>query len=109
MNGKDTITNGKFILEGQDLTNMKPAKYFRLVVPYQRHTCIPNNFIYMYSFSLKPEEYQPSGTCNFSRIDNQVLYLQVSPELVDPIITIFAINYNVLNIVGGMAGVEYSS
>jgi hypothetical protein len=109
VNGKDTITNGKFILEGQDLTNIKPAKYFRLVVPYQRHTCIPNNFIYTYSFSLKPEEFQPSGTCNFSRIDNQVLYLQVSAELVDPIITIFAINYNVLNIASGMAGIEYSS
>jgi len=109
INGKDTIVNGKFILEGQDLTNMKPSKFFRLVVPYQRHTCIPNNFIYVYSFALKPEEFQPSGTCNFSRIDNQILYLRVSAELVDPIITIFAVNYNILNIAGGMAGVEYSS
>lgn len=109
VNGTDPMLKGKLIFEGQELFNTKDAKFFRTVVPYQRHTNVPNNFIYLYSFSLNPEEFQPSGSCNFSRIDSQMLYLEISDQLIDPIITIFATNYNILNISGGMAGIEYSS
>jgi hypothetical protein len=109
VNGTDPMIAGKLLFEGQELFDNKNAKYFRTVVPYQRHTTIPNNFIYVYSFSINPEEYQPSGTCNFSRIDNQQLYLEISDELIDPIITIFGLNYNILNVSGGMVGIEYSN
>ena len=109
LNGSDPMLKAKILFEGQELFDTKDAKYFRTVVPYQRHTNTPNNFIYVYSFALSPEEFQPSGTCNFSRIDNQVLYMEISDQLIDPIITIFATNYNILNITGGMAGVEYSN
>jgi len=109
VNGSDPMLNSKLIFEGQDLIDLKPAKYFRTVVPYQRHTNTPNNFIYLYSFSTNPEDFQPSGSCNFSRIDNQVLYMEISDQLIDPIITVFATNYNILNIAGGMAGVEYTT
>ena len=109
VNGTDTMLGAKILFEGQELFELRDAKYFRTVVPYQRHTNTPNNFIYVYSFSLNPEDFQPSGTCNFSRIDNQVLYMEISDKLIDPIITIFATNYNILNIAGGMAGVEYSN
>ena len=109
INGSDPLINGKLIFEGQDLIDIKPAKYFRTVVPYQRHTNTPNNFIYNYSFSTNPEDFQPSGSCNFSRIDSQLLYMEISDQLIDPIITVFATNYNILNIAGGMAGVEYST
>ena len=97
------------MIEGNDLTEMKDSKYYKVVVPYQRHTNVPNNFIYTYSFALHPEEYQPSGTCNFSRIDNSVLQMKLSEELVNPIIQIFAINYNIFNISEGMGGIEYSN
>ena len=109
VNGTDPMIRGKLIFEGQELFNTKDAKFFRTVVPYQRHTNVPNNFIYVYSFSLNTEEFQPSGACNFSRIDSQMLYLEISDQLIDPIITIFASNYNILNIASGMAGLEYSS
>jgi hypothetical protein len=57
----------------------------------------------VYSFALKPEEHQPSGTCNFSRIDNaQLTGLYVAD-------TIFAVNYNVLRIMSGMGGLAYSN
>ena len=105
--GEDTITDAKILFEGQDLFDLKTAKYFRNVIPYQRHTRIPNNFIYAYSFAFNPEDFQPSGSCNFSRIDNQQLYLKISDKLIDPIITVFALNYNILNVAGGMAGIEY--
>jgi len=107
VNGTDPMLKGKLIFEGQELFNTKDAKFFRTVVPYQRHTNVPNNFIYIYSFSLNPEEFQPSGSCNFSRIDSQLLYLEISDQLIDPIITIFATNYNILNISGGLCGIEY--
>jgi hypothetical protein len=108
-NGTDPLLRAKLIFEGQDLFDVKDAKYFRTVIPYQRHTNVPNNFIYLYSFSLNPEEYQPSGSCNFSRIDSQVIYMEISQELIDPMTTIFGVNYNILNIAGGMAGVEYTT
>ena len=109
LNGTDPMINAKILFEGQELFDLKDAIYFRTVVPYQRHTNIPNNFIYVYSFSLNPEEFQPSGSCNFSRIDNQQLYFEISDQLIQPIITMFAVNYNILNIAGGMCGVEYSN
>ena len=109
VNGTDPMIKGKILFEGQELFDTKDAKFFRTVVPYQRHTNIPNNFIYVYSFSINPEDFQPSGSCNFSRIDNQVLYLEISDQLIDPIITVFATNYNIINIAGGMIGVEYSN
>ena len=109
VNGSDPMTKAKIQFEGQDLFDTKDAKYFRTVVPYQRHTNIPNNFIYVYSFSTNPEDFQPSGTCNFSRIDNQVIYMEISDQLIDPIITVFAVNYNIMNVAGGMVGIEYSN
>jgi hypothetical protein len=63
----------------------------------------------VYSFSTNPEDFQPSGTCNFSRIDNQVIYMEISDQLIDPIITVFAVNYNIMNVAGGMVGIEYSN
>lgn len=105
--GEDPMVDAKILFEGQDLFDLKSAKYFRNVVPYQRHTRVPNNFIYVYSFAINPEDFQPSGTCNFSRIDNQQIYMKISDKLIDPMITVFAVNYNILNIAGGMAGIEY--
>jgi hypothetical protein len=61
------------------------------------------NGIAVYSFALKPEEHQPSGTCNFSRIDNAQL---IGPEQGRDV---FAVNYNVLRIMSGMGGLAYSN
>ena len=63
-----------------------------------------NNSIAVYSFALKPEEHQPSGTCNFSRIDNAILISELSTSL-----NIYAVNYNVLRIMSGMGGLAYSN
>ena len=62
--------------------------------------------INVYSFGLKPEEHQPSGTCNFSRIDNAQLDTGVALSATD---TIYAVNYNVLRIMSGMGGLAYSN
>jgi hypothetical protein len=108
-NSDEPMKNCKIVFEGKDRIDYKSGKYFRTVVPYQYHTNTPNNYIYCYSFSNNPQEFQPSGSCNFSRIDDQELYLHISNQLNQPMINVFGINYNILNIAGGMAGLEYSS
>ena len=97
-------------LNGQERFSERKGSYFRLVQPYQRHTSIPDSsgskYIYVYSFSLNPEEHQPSGTCNFSRIDNSDLHIVFrNPKDNDPqappmpggAIRIYAVNYNAVS------------
>tara|TARA_B100000902_G_scaffold393316_1_gene447321 strand:- start:811 stop:2733 length:1923 start_codon:yes stop_codon:yes gene_type:complete len=65
--------------------------------------------IYCYSFALKPEEHQPSGTCNFSRIDSSQLIFDDNPGDSSTTLKVFAINYNILRIMSGMGGLAYSN
>jgi hypothetical protein len=67
-------------------------------------------YMYCYSFALKPEEHQPSGTCNFSRIDNAILNLTLSAQAgVARTAKVYAVNYNVLRVMSGMGGLAYSN
>ena len=106
----DIFDSATFQFNGQDRTSNLPAKYYRLYQPLKYHTKIPNNFIYTYSFSLKPEETQPSGSCNFSMFDNARLLLNMRNKEMksDYIIKIYAINYNLLVITKGMVGLGFS-
>lgn len=107
----DPMKSAKLMLNGHDRFTERPAKYFRLVQPYQHHTRIPNRAIYCYSFALKPEEHQPSGTCNFSRIDNATLQCTMESDatVAGRKIHVYAVNYNVLRIMSGMGGLAYSN
>jgi len=105
--GGELFTTAKLVLNGHDRFTARNGAYFRLVQNNQHHTCSPRKNIYTYSFALKPEEHQPSGTCNFSRIDNAKLIftgLDASSTL-----KVFATNYNVLRIMSGMGGLAYSN
>jgi hypothetical protein len=93
-------------LNGHDRFAKRNATYFRTCQPFQAGFKVPSKHIYCYSFALKPEEHQPSGTCNFSRIDNaQMIFDAVATGN----LTVFAINYNVLRIMSGMGGLAYSN
>ena len=76
--GENPVVTAKLQLNGQDRFSEREGTYFDLVQPYQHHTRNPDTGINVYSFALRPEEHQPSGTCNFSRIDNATLQLIVS-------------------------------
>ena len=104
----DPLKTAKLLLNGHDRFSERDAKYFRLVQPYQHHTRIPSRAIYSYSFALKPEEHQPSGTCNFSRIDNATLSVTMNTTT-STTMKVFAVNYNVLRIMSGMGGLAYSN
>jgi hypothetical protein len=86
----------------------RQGKYFNMVQPFQHHTNVPTNKgINVYSFALKPEEHQPSGTLNFSRIDSAVL--NVTTTVRASRIRVYAVNYNVLRVMSGMGGLAYSN
>ena len=76
--GQNPVVTAKLQLNGQDRFSEREGTYFDLVQPFQHHTRNPDTGINVYSFALRPEEHQPSGTCNFSRIDNATLQLVVS-------------------------------
>ena len=99
----------KIIMNGMDRFAERKASYFSTVQPYQAGHRIPRKTCYMYSFSLRPEEHQPSGACNFSRIDTAQLELTnvECPNCVT--LSIYAINYNILRIMSGMGGLAYSN
>ena len=137
--GIDSFTTGLLQLNGHDRFYVRYADYFRKVQNYEHHTRVPRvggdlagtttdadeasfrQYIYSYSFALSPEEHQPSGTCNFSRIDNAVLQLGYGTDPLTgavnaPALTnfslnlnIYAVNYNVLRIMSGMGGLAYSN
>ena len=123
----DSFTSALLQLNGHDRFSVRFADYFRKVQNYEHHTRVPragkdldvddfrNQYIYSYSFALSPEEHQPSGTCNFSRIDNAVLQLKYGADTgflaqtAAMNLNVYAVNYNVLRIMSGMGGLAYSN
>jgi hypothetical protein len=111
--GENPVVTAKLQLNGQDRFSEREGTYFDLVQPYQHHTRSPDSGINVYSFALRPEEHQPSGSCNFSRIDNATLQLVLSNATVEGTKTakvrVYATNYNVLRVMSGMGGLAYSN
>jgi hypothetical protein len=104
--GQNPVVTAKLQLNGQDRFSEREGSYFSWVQPFQAHTRCPDEGINVYSFALRPEEHQPSGTCNFSRIDNATLQLVLSNATVEGTKTakvrVYATNYNVLRIMSGI-------
>jgi len=99
----------KVVLNGQDRFKEQTGKYFNQVQPFYHHTGTPYPGIYTYSFALQPEEHQPTGTCNFSRIDNAQVSVQLKGSTATTLQKLFAVNYNVLRIQSGMGGLAFSN
>jgi hypothetical protein len=121
---KNPVSQVLLQLNGHDRFSQRDGYYFNYVQPLQHFTNTPADGINVYSFALKPEEHQPSGTCNFSRIDNATLNVEVGLNnnstyktyLSDfigsnstSLLNIFTVNYNVLRIMSGMGGTAYSN
>ena len=111
--GQNPVVTAKLQLNGQDRFSEREGSYFDVVQPFQHHSRAPDTGINVYSFALRPEEHQPSGSCNFSRIDNATLQLVLSSPTVSGTATakvrVYAVNYNVLRVMSGMAGQAYSN
>lgn len=122
IDGKANIVQYALIqLNGHDRFDRREGAYFNYVQPDQHHTNTPADGINVYSFALHPEQHQPSGTCNLSRIDNTQLNLwfydptwhtglpQLNYLSPDNKLFIYAQNYNVLRVMSGMGGLAYSN
>jgi len=125
---QDAVFEQHLQINGQDRMDKRYGDYFNSVQTFQHHTGYGSTVqtatslplhqpgIYCYSFALKPEEHQPSGTCNFSRIDTATIVLNmagnvvISPEL-DATwdVRVYAVNYNILRVMSGMGGLAYSN
>jgi Major capsid protein N-terminus/Large eukaryotic DNA virus major capsid protein len=112
-NRQDMLQDAVLQLDGQDRFQIRDAGYFRLVQPWQYHTVIPEDyFLYSYSFALRPEDIQPSGSMNASRMDSIVLQVNINTSLINDLGNIhsrvYAINHNVLRIAEGFGGVLFT-
>jgi len=104
----------KLVLNGQDRFKEQQGKFFNQYQPYLYHTGTPYAGIYVYSFALQPEEHQPTGTCNFSRIDNAQVAVwlktaSIASNSAYNLQKMFAVNYNILRIQSGMGGLAFSN
>lgn len=125
---KDLLGTAELKLNGHPrFTEARPAQYFRLVQPATHHTRTPKKHIYVYSFAINPEEYQPSGTCNFSRIDHAELVINTANPSTLPDangvfggsitnwnqvkgrVEVYAHSLNILKIKGGLGGLLYAN
>jgi hypothetical protein len=105
----DFFNTGRLLLDRSERFKCMPAIYFRLYHPWKYHTKSPNNFIYCYSFALKPEEQQPTGSCNFSNFQSKILELTIEkPIESDYFISVYGINYNPLIIHDGQAFIVFT-
>lgn len=120
----DLITSAVLQLDGYDRFQVRDAKYFRLTQPYEHHTTTPIEnyniigvgnlliplYIYNYSLSLKPEDLQPNGSLNASRIDSIVWQINMNQTINrgNTRITIYATNYNVFRIINGFGGLLFT-
>lgn len=108
----ETFNEARILLNGIERFESRNATYFRLVQNYQFHSRYSSKNIYTYSFGLYPEKHQPSGTCNMSKITSVVIYIDYNTPYRNNtpfVLKVFGINYNILRIMSGMAGLSFSN
>ena len=109
---ENLITTALLRIEGYDRFDKRMADYFRLAQPFQYHTVVPiNDYVYSYSFCFRPEDVQPSGSMNASRLNTMTLQLElnalVTPRRGTANARIYALNHNILRIVDGFGGILF--
>ena len=110
--GANVIDKALLQLNGQERFKQMSGAYFNYVQPYQHFSNRAPVGVNVYSFALNPGEHQPSGSCNFSRIDNAQLVLELNSAITattQGTLKVYAVNYNVLRIMSGMGGLAYSN
>ncbi len=111
-NSTQILSRAKIMFNGLDRIDFKDAGYYNYIQPWQHHKGCNKDGIYLYSFSLNPDDFQPSGSVNASRINKFQLSLTTKQPFDDTYqydVVVFAVNYNLLKISSGLAGVAYSS
>jgi hypothetical protein len=112
--GENPITQATIVLNNMDRFTPREGMYFNIVQNYRHHTNVPAPGINVYSFALKPEDFQPSGTFNFSKVEAAFLKMTLSANTTNnntrlAKIRIYAVNYNIFRIMSGMGGMAYAN
>lgn len=106
------ITSAILKLNGHERFSEQPGQFFNYLQAYENHKSTPKDGINLYSFALNPLDHQPSGTCNFSRIDSASMELKFD-STVSAIegneLSFYVMNYNILRIMNGLGGIAYSN
>lgn len=113
----DVFDSTEIFFNGHSRFAPRTGQYFRLIQPYQCHTRVPDKNIYVYSFSLQPEDSQPSGSANFSRFDSSQISFAMNaalgpgaltPSGINGRVKIYASSINILRISSGMCALQFS-
>jgi hypothetical protein len=106
----DIIESAKIQYDTYDIVSEYPARFFRVLQPYEHHTSVPDDFVYCYSWAIKPEEWNPSGHLNTFRSTNMTLILKKEPDAVEypTVLHTYALVYNILKINEGVCGLEFN-
>lgn len=107
--GTDLVSQIKVQVNGQDYEREQEGRYYRLVTPWKVHTCVPQRPVYVFPFALKPEEFQPSGSINASRLDTLIVNFTLNNGGSSTLLYTFAPNKNVFRVLSGMGGLAYSN
>jgi len=111
--GKNPVSLAKIVLNGTDRISERDGFYFNVIQPYNHHTSCPAPGINVYSFAFDPEDHQPSGSCNFSRIDNSSIEVTLDSTLNSSSRTsemkTYAVSYNILRIMSGLGQLAYAN
>lgn len=110
MNGP-IVLNESILFNGHERITFRDSAYFTQVQPYQYHRNNAKEGIHMYSFCIHPENHQPSGVVNFSRVDNPALRLNVIPSITTvntAKLRIYGVMYNILRIANGVSGLVFA-
>ena len=112
INNLNILLNAKLVLNGHDRYDLRDSIFYNGLVPYKYNTNSPDEGIYPFSFAIKPDEFQPSGTCNFSRINRAQFECKLKTPLTKDVnynMYIYSVNYNIFRIMGGIGNIVFSN
>jgi hypothetical protein len=120
-NLKGPLNTFELLFESYPRQKRLDGDYLNYIIPYKCHTSIPTTGIYTYTFSLSPENYQPSGSCNYSALRYKSINLTLKDEFWDYAsqydstninkakFKMYGLTYNILRLANGMGALYFSS
>jgi hypothetical protein len=105
----NTMEKCVIMMNGIERFQERKSDYFRLIQPYYKHTRVPDKYFYIYAFAIQPEDHQPSGCSNFSKIDTVDVNITLNANMPATNLRFYALNYNILRIYNGMGGIAFSN
>jgi hypothetical protein len=105
--GTDILQTVKILFNGMERLGERPIEYFGMLQPFRHHSSSPRDGVYVYSFALEPEQFQPSGECNASKINSMQLCVKVAPGVMCDVV-VYAVSINFLRMTNGMAHVAFA-